>query len=115
MAIWPVGYEPPDLQYDLIPTDLHLFKNHKPSNEFVTHTNVKQAVTSWIEAPDTRFFHSGKYAWMSVWLYAGVICNISYPCVKYTSKLELSVWHKNVHLIFWNFFYTSLFHDLLTT
>ena len=62
MALWPVGYEPPDLQSDLMPTDLHLFKNHMASKEFAIHTNVKQAVTSWIKTFDTNLFCSGTNA-----------------------------------------------------
>jgi len=43
-------------------TDLHLLKNYMASKEFVTHTNVKQGVTSWNETLDTHFFHSGTNA-----------------------------------------------------
>jgi hypothetical protein len=47
---------------DLILRDLHLFgsmKKHAAGEGFETDTDMKQAVTSWLKALDTDFFHAG--------------------------------------------------------
>jgi len=43
------------------PIDFHLFrllKKHKASKNFATDTNMKQAVPSWLQTPETDFFYA---------------------------------------------------------
>jgi len=43
------------------PSDFHLFtllKKNQASKKFVTDTNMKQAVTSWLQTPETDFFYA---------------------------------------------------------
>jgi hypothetical protein len=43
------------------PCDFHLFrllKKHQASKKFATDTNIKQAITSWLQTPETDFFYA---------------------------------------------------------
>ena len=43
------------------PSDFRLFrllKKHQASKKFATDTNMKQAVTSWLQTPETDFFYA---------------------------------------------------------
>jgi hypothetical protein len=52
---------------DLGPSNFHLFgllKKHLAGKEFAADTNMKQAVTSWIQTIDEDCFYTGMQALM---------------------------------------------------
>jgi hypothetical protein len=69
----------PPYSPDLTPSDFHFFgplNKHLAGNELATGTNMKQAVTSWLQIFDTDFFCAGikalllwgdKYSAVTMW------------------------------------------------
>ena len=75
------------------PSDVEPPKKQLVASRFVTNTDVKQAVTSWLQTLDTDFLCAGTQAMMPLWYkslnvsgdYVGVWCVPSathVPCVR---------------------------------
>ena len=63
---WEVTDNPPPNSPSLMTSNRHLLMKHLPGEQFATDTDVKQAVTYWLQTLYDDFFYIGTQSILSV-------------------------------------------------
>jgi hypothetical protein len=88
-----------------VPNSLYLFGSHKKhlaGKQFAVNTDLKQAVTCWLQTLGTDFCCTGNKPWClgtnkSQWcILGGLVCTICYTCSFNTVKSEPTSQQQNV-------------------